>query len=71
YIDREQRLRRADTGEVGIGFLAPHACFKVFLIDLANGEIEREQAVDAEHQSAVAGDDHGGGGRRSVPKNYS
>ncbi|MFZ4479513.1 MAG: hypothetical protein ACOYNZ_06420 [Rhodoferax sp.] len=59
YIDREQRLRRADTGEVGVGFLAPYAYFKVFLIDLASGELEREQAIAASSTVSVARNKNG------------
>jgi hypothetical protein len=54
YIDREKKLRRADTGERGVGFLAPYAYFKVFMIDLATGQIEGEQSVTASSTFSAA-----------------
>lgn len=54
YIDREMRIRRVDTGETGLGFLAPYAYFKVFLINLASGELEHEQAIAASSTASAA-----------------
>lgn len=54
YIDRAKKLRRADTGERGVGFLAPYAYFKVFMIDLATGEVEGEQSVTASSTYSAA-----------------
>jgi hypothetical protein len=47
YIDRQLRMQRSDTGEVGIGFLAPYAYFKVSLIDLASSTVLKQHAVVA------------------------
>jgi hypothetical protein len=47
YIDHQKRMKRSDTGEIGSGFLAPFAYFKVCMIDVAAGEIERERAITA------------------------
>ena len=47
YIDREQKMRRSDNGQVGVGFLAPYAYIKLRLINLASGEVEREQIMTA------------------------
>jgi len=54
YIDRELRIKRADTGELGQGVLAPFAYFKVWLIDLASGERVHEQAITASSTASVA-----------------
>lgn len=34
YVDRRQRMRRADTGELGVGFIAPYAYFSVTLFEV-------------------------------------
>ena len=54
YIDREARIGRSDTGEVGVGFLAPYAYLKVLLIDLQSWDIERQQVVSASNTVSVA-----------------
>jgi hypothetical protein len=54
YVDRGLKVRRGDTGEQGQGFLAPFAYFQVLLINLANGEIERSEAVTASHGVSAA-----------------
>jgi hypothetical protein len=54
YLDREQKLRRADTGQIGTGFLAPYAYLKLLLIDLASGEVEREHAIAASRTISAA-----------------
>ena len=41
YIDRSMPLKRSDTEEIGIGFLAPFAYLQLSLVDLASGEIAR------------------------------
>ena len=47
YVDRQTRLKRSDTGETGIGFLAPFAYFKVSLIDLSGASPVRQHFVRA------------------------
>jgi len=47
YIDRDKPLTRSDTGQRGIGFLAPYAYFKISLVDLATSTVQKEQAVTA------------------------
>ena len=59
YIDRELRIKRADTGEVGQGVLALFAYFKVWLIDLASGEPVHEQAITASSTLSVARNKYG------------
>jgi hypothetical protein len=54
YLDREQKLRRSDTGQVGVGFLAPYVYVKLLLIDLSSGEVEREQAITASRTISAA-----------------
>jgi hypothetical protein len=54
YVDRETKMRRSDTGEVGVGFLAPYAYMKVILINVATGEVEREQVISASATISVA-----------------
>jgi hypothetical protein len=54
YVDRDARMRRSDTGEVGIGFLAPYAYIKVILVNLALGEVVREQMVTASNTISAA-----------------
>jgi hypothetical protein len=54
YVDRDARMRRSDTGEVGIGFLAPYAYIKVILVNLALGEVVREHMVTASNTISAA-----------------
>jgi len=54
YVDRETRMRRSDTGEAGIGFLAPYAYMKVLLVNLATGHVEREQLISVSNTISVA-----------------
>jgi hypothetical protein len=54
YVDREQKLRRADTGQVGVGFLAPYVYVKLLLIDLSSGQVERERAIAASRTISAA-----------------
>jgi hypothetical protein len=39
---------------VGVGFLAPYAYMKVILINVATGEVEREQVISASNTISVA-----------------
>jgi hypothetical protein len=45
YIDRTKRTRRSDTGEIGIGFLAPYCYIKVLLIETQTGTLQRSESV--------------------------
>ena len=45
YIDSYTRTRSGDTEEVGIGFLAPYAYFRIFLIDVATLTVETQVDV--------------------------
>jgi hypothetical protein len=47
YVDRTYRTKRADTGERGVGFLAPFAYFRLTLIDLGTGQVLRDIPVFA------------------------
>lgn len=47
YVDRQLRVKRPDTGEVGIGFIAPYAYFKASLIDLALSKVLKQHVVVA------------------------
>jgi hypothetical protein len=54
YVDRGIRVRRADTGEAGMGFLAPYAYFQVLLINVETGEIEKSETVAASTSYSAA-----------------
>ena len=45
YLDRRRRLRRTDTEEAAVGYMAPYAYFNVFLIDVASGRVLGERSV--------------------------
>jgi hypothetical protein len=45
YIDHTLVTTRGDTGERGVGFLAPFAYFRLSLIDLADWKVVREEQV--------------------------
>jgi hypothetical protein len=47
YVDRQHRLTRSDTGEVGVGFLAPFVYLRLSLIDVTTLAILREEIVMA------------------------
>lgn len=47
YVDRYLPLRRSDTGERGVGFLAPYAYFQISLIELSTSTILGRQLVTA------------------------
>lgn len=54
YVDRETKMRRSDTGEIGIGFIAPYAYIKLILVNVASGDVEREQIISASSTFSVA-----------------
>jgi hypothetical protein len=54
YIDRSQRLRRSDTGAIGVGFLAPFAYFRVLLIDVASASVLQRHIVKASSTLSAA-----------------
>ena len=45
YIDHNLRVNRSDTGERGVGYLAPFAYFKVYWIDYSNGAVLGDAVV--------------------------
>jgi hypothetical protein len=45
YVDKQQKMRRHDTGETGEGFLAPFAYLQLQLINLATGEVEKTEQI--------------------------
>ena len=45
FIDRNKRMTRTDTGEMGRGYLAPYAYVSISLVDLASGEVVRTRNV--------------------------
>ena len=47
YVDSGATVQSAETGELGTGFLGPFAYFRIALIDLARGEIVKEELVTA------------------------
>jgi hypothetical protein len=56
YIDRYVRMRLAESGEQGVGFLAPYAYFQLSLIDLESLTVLRNERVT---QSHVIGNNRG------------
>ena len=47
YVDRDTPLQRSDTGETGLGFLAPYVYIKVALVDLTSSKLMRQKVVMA------------------------
>ena len=47
HVDRQHRLTRSDTREVGVGFLAPFVYLRLSLIDVTTLAILREEIVMA------------------------
>jgi hypothetical protein len=47
YVDRQHRLSRSDTGERGVGFLAPFVYVRLSLVDVATLAVLREEIVTA------------------------
>jgi len=45
YVDNVHRLQRSDTGEKGIGFIAPYAYIDLSLVDVATGTVVRHATV--------------------------
>lgn len=54
YVDRSKRMKRSDTGERGIGFLAPFAYFQATLVDLSTREILKNELVHASNTLSAA-----------------
>ncbi len=59
YIDKEFKVRRHDTRELGVGFLAPYAYFQVQLVDLASGQTVSEKTVHASSTVSSARNENG------------
>jgi len=47
YLDRHYKMKRTDTGEVGVGFLAPFVFVKLSLIELSSASEIRAEAISA------------------------
>lgn len=45
YVDTSTRMKRGDTNEVGVGFLAPYAHFRSTLVDVATQRVLRTQTT--------------------------
>ena len=59
YLDYRKKMRRADTGEVGRGFIAPYAYYRVSLIDLATLKVLKHHEVRAGKTVSVAHNEGG------------
>ena len=59
YVDPVLHMRRSDTGEHGIGFLAPYVYIKAALIDLASLKLLDEVAITASTTLSAARNKHG------------
>ncbi|KPF48785.1 hypothetical protein IP87_09555 [beta proteobacterium AAP121] len=55
YLDRVTPLRRLDTGERAVGYLAPHAFLRLSLIELASGRVLSAKTVTASRVVSAAG----------------
>lgn len=47
FIDHDYQTISIETGKHNYGFIAPHAFFKLSLIDLATNTVQKEQAITA------------------------
>lgn len=54
YVDTVKRMTRSDTGEAGVGFLAPYAYFKLTLIDVASMRVLGSESVRATQTLSAA-----------------
>lgn len=45
FVNYHQRMHRSDTGETGIGFLAPYVYLRLSLVDLETGSLLAEQYI--------------------------
>jgi hypothetical protein len=54
YVDSGKRLRRSDTGEVGVGFLAPFVYVQVSLVDVATRRVLRREVIEASSALSAA-----------------
>jgi len=54
YLDRTKKMRRSDTGEVGIGFIAPFVCLRLSLVDLASRRLLGDELIDGTRTISVA-----------------
>jgi hypothetical protein len=45
YVDRNKKVSRSDTGERGVGFLAPYCYIKAMVIDAQTGAVLRTEKV--------------------------
>lgn len=54
YVDRQRPMRRADTGETSIGFLAPYLHARLILVEMATGRVLGEQRIKASRTLSTA-----------------
>jgi hypothetical protein len=54
YVDRQRPMRRADTGETSIGFLAPFLHARLILVEVATGRVLGEQRINASRTLSTA-----------------
>ncbi len=45
YVNYHQRMRRSDTGEVGVGWIAPYVYLRLSLVDLETGTLLATQNI--------------------------
>jgi hypothetical protein len=55
YLDRVTPLRRVETSDTTVGYLAPHAYLRLSLIDIAQGKVLRSKTVTASTVVTAAG----------------
>ncbi len=55
YVDHELAVKRVDTADTGVGFLAPYAYFMVSIVDLGSSAVIGSLPVTATHTITPAG----------------
>lgn len=60
YIDRVTEIRDTQTGQISVGYLAPHAYLRVSLIDLADARVIGSRTVTASSVIRATDKDRGG-----------
>jgi hypothetical protein len=59
YVDRTLRTTTADSGESGVGFIAPYAYFRLSLVELASGKVLRDIPIYASDARTAARSESG------------
>jgi hypothetical protein len=54
YVDRAMRTRIVETGESGVGFVAPFTYFRLTLIDLRTGQVVKDVPIFASDSRSAA-----------------